>query len=74
MVHVSFTNISYHPKLVVWLQIDPEVNESIGSVRDDKNALTWIVAGFEDGDPKKQLVVMAKGEGDIEELKESLKV
>ena len=74
MVHVSFTNISYHPKFIVWLQIDPEVNESIGSVRDDKNALTWIVAGFEDGDPKKQLVVMAKGEGDIEELKESLKV
>ena len=50
------------------------MNESIGDVRDDKNALTWIVAGFEDGDPKKQLVVMAKGEGDIEELKEGLKV
>ena len=50
------------------------MNEAIGDVRDDKNPFTWVVAGFENGDPKKQLVVVARGEGDVEELKENLQV
>ena len=56
------------------MQIHPDVNEAIGNVRDDKNPVTWVITGFEGGDTKKQLVVLARGEGDIDELKESLQV
>ncbi len=63
--------ITMHPSFA---QINPDVNEAIGNVRDDKSALAWVLAGFEGGDHKKQLVVLATGEGDIEELKDSLEV
>ena len=48
------------------------LQEAIGSIRNDKEALKWVSAGFEDGNLKKPLVLVGQGEGDIEEMKESL--
>ena len=42
-------------------------------VRNDKNPVSWAVAGFEDGDLKKRLLLIAKGKGGVEELKDTLR-
>ena len=48
----------------------PDVAMAIAEVRDDVTPTNWVVVGYEDGgDIKKPLTVVAKGTGDIEEMK-----
>lgn len=54
------------------VEVDTEVQSAIGEVRDDSKPTSWILATFEDGQPKKPLILVATGTGDIDELKESL--
>jgi len=54
------------------VEVDPALQEAIGSIRNDKEALKWVAAGFEEGNLKKPLILVGQGEGDIEELKECL--
>lgn len=51
----------------------PEVAAAIAEVRDDVTPTNWVVVGYEsNGDIKKPLVVVAKGSGDIDEMKQHL--
>jgi Cofilin/tropomyosin-type actin-binding protein len=48
-----------------------EVGATIAEVRDDVTPTNWVVVGFENnGDIKKPLVVVAKGNGDVDEMKQ----
>lgn len=56
----------------VTIEVAPELEEALAEVRNDKSNVTWVLAGYEGGDLKKPLTCLAQGEGDIEELKNSL--
>ena len=45
------------------LIISDDLVSAIAEVRNDKEPTNWVVAGFEDGDLKKPLMLVAKGEG-----------
>jgi len=48
-----------------------DVSAAIAEVRDDVTPTTWVVVGYgDDGDIKKPLSVVAKGTGDIDQLKQ----
>jgi len=48
-----------------------DVSSAIAEVRDDVTPTTWVVAGYgDDGDIKKPLSVVAKGTGNIDQLKQ----
>lgn len=49
-----------------------ELQMAIADVRNDKTPTSWVLAGFQDGDLKKPLVVTATGTGGISELREAL--
>ena len=46
-----------------------ELQAAIADVRNDKTSTNWVLAGFEDGDLKKPLIVTATGNGDISEMR-----
>jgi len=49
----------------------PDVATAVAEVRDDVTPTTWVVVGYGgDGDIKKPLSVVAKGTGNIDELKQ----
>jgi len=51
-------------------KVTEELTEIISEVRNDYNPTNWVIAGYEgSGDIKRPLGVIAKGTGDIEELK-----
>jgi hypothetical protein len=53
------------------VKASPEVAAAIAEVRDDVTPTNWVVVGFEDnGNIKKALVVLAKGTGNVEEMKQ----
>lgn len=45
---------------------------NVGQVRDDVNAMTWVLAGYEGADIKRPLDVVATGSGGLSELTEQL--
>jgi len=49
----------------------PDVADAIAEVRDDVTPTNWVVVGYgDDGNIKKPLSVVAKGTGDVDELKQ----
>ena len=54
------------------VEVEPELQEAIGEVRDDKCETTWVLAGYEGGNIKNALVVVEKGSGDIGDLTDQL--
>jgi len=54
------------------LNFDQAVLEGIAGVRNDVNSLTWCLAGYEDSNSSK-IVLIGKGQGDVEELKQHLR-
>ncbi len=54
------------------IETTPELQEAIGEVRANNSPVTWVLAGYEEGNLKKPLTLIEKGEGDINELKEHL--
>ncbi|XP_033119532.1 uncharacterized protein LOC117118910 [Anneissia japonica] len=54
------------------IKVDDDVLTGIQNVRDDENPLTWVAAGYENGDVKKPLVKCSEGSGDTEEIREIL--
>jgi len=50
----------------------PDVADAIAEVRDDVTPTNWVVVGYgDDGNIKKPLSVVAKGTGDVDELKQN---
>lgn len=74
--HETKRHIQYTPKSVApagaTVEISPELQEAIGEVRNDASDVTWVLAGFEESNVKNPLVVIDKGDGDIEGLKAGL--
>ena len=70
------TGPTYTPKAVApagnQVEVSPELNEAIGEVRNDSSDVTWLLAGYEDNNIKKPLVVVNKGSGSMEAMKEHL--
>lgn len=56
----------------VVVNTSPELQDAIADVRRDDNPTNWVLAGFEGGDIKRPLVVIATGTGKIDEIKELL--
>ena len=50
----------------------PELQDAIADVRRDDNPTNWVLAGFEGGDIKRPLVVIATGTGKIDEIRQLL--
>jgi len=53
------------------LDVDQEVLEAIAGVRNDVNSLTWCMAGYENSDSNK-IILINKGQGNVEDLKTHL--
>lgn len=56
----------------VVVETTQELQEAIADVRRDDQPSNWVLAGFEAGDVKRPLVVVAVGTGGIEEIKAQL--
>lgn len=56
----------------VVVNTSPELQDAIADVRRNDNPTNWVLAGFESGDIKRPLVVVATGTGKIDEIKELL--
>ena len=74
------TCVHEHPRLLLeaglqlaplW-QVLPMVHEDIAAVRDNNNAARWMLATYHNMDPRGPIVSVARGEGDLGELKKSL--
>ena len=56
----------------VVVPVAPELMEAIAEVRQDDCPTNWVLAGFEGGDIKRPLSVIATGTGCLDELKSGL--
>ena len=67
---------SIHPKTIapagIQVEVTPELNEAIGEIRNDSSDVTWLLAEYQDNNIKKPLVVVNKGSGGIDDMKEYL--
>ena len=54
------------------VQVSPELTEAIADVRSNDSPVNWVLGGFEGGDIKHPIVLVAKGNGGVEEIKEYL--
>lgn len=54
------------------VETSPQLNDAIADVRRNDHPANWVLAGFENGDVKRPLVVTATGTGGIDELKDEL--
>ena len=54
------------------IEVTPELQEAIGEVRNDKSDVTWVLAGYEEDNLKKPLTCLAKGQGDVDDMKGAL--
>ncbi|XP_013378948.1 uncharacterized protein LOC106150598 [Lingula anatina] len=66
---MSSTKVNAVSKEGAPVQFAPEVPDAVADVRDDGTATNWMLAGYERGDPKQQIVVLGSGTGGLEELK-----
>ncbi|XP_050389533.1 uncharacterized protein LOC126808659 [Patella vulgata] len=54
------------------LEIDPGVREYISLVQDNEDPTSWLLACYQDNNPKMPIIVAGKGEGTVDELRENL--
>ncbi|KAH3796146.1 uncharacterized protein LOC127838019 [Dreissena polymorpha] len=54
------------------IQIDPQVVDAISLVRSDESPVSWVVAEYQDGNPKGPLVLTGHGEGDSQDISAAL--
>ena len=55
------------------MKTSPELGEALKQVRNDKSALHWVAAGFQDNNLKNPLVLLGQGESEsIEDAKQFL--
>lgn len=50
----------------------PELADALTDIREDSSPSNWLLAGYEGGNPKNELVVLGSGTGGLAEMKEAL--
>ena len=53
------------------VEVTQELTDALMEVRQDTSDVSWMLAGFEDNNLKRPLALVAKGTGDISELRDS---